>query len=255
MLARKTKPDAEVRQEERIFIPKMNVKMMDSILRHSSQPRLFVKKEITTLMDLERMSPKGKRGKIAAHSQDKANELKDHFEMNQAMLHKVSDAERIQELLRSVVVNKIEKDIELYKHMPTLKERQKHLENVINEYCSNFDTFRRLFSNPRHDAFVEKKLLALVSRESLEEIEKEKSKRDSLDLVKKELVFKNYETMRNDISSRETMLEACNSLDKMIDESKAKLSRYTTDKIECSVNIKNFHQEIVQLVNKVRNED
>lgn len=245
ILARKTKTDNEVRQEERIFIPKMNVKMMDSIMRHTSQPRTFASREITTLMDLQRLSPKNKNGKANPEAMAKEKELKDKFEMSQVMLNKASDAERIQDLLRSVVINKIEKDLELYKKMATLKERQKYLETVIKEYCGNFDTFRRLFSNPKHDSFIEQKLLTLVSKDSLEDIEKEKSKRDSLDLIRKELVFKNYETMRNDISARETMLEACGSLEKLIEESKSKVSRYTTEKIDCSMKIKYFHQEMV----------
>ena len=244
-LARKTKNEIESRQEERIFIPKLNFKMVDSIMRHVSQPRTFNKKEIATIMDLQRMAPKIRSGKNDPDMIAKARELKTHFENSQALLHKASDIESIQELLKAVVINRIEKDLEEYKQMATLKERQKYLENSIKEYISNFDTFRKIFSNPRHDSFVEGSLLMLVSKDSLEDIEKQKIKRESLDIIKKEVVFKTYEALRNDITSRETMLEAVQSLDKLIVESREKISKFTAEKIEWSLKIKDFQQEQV----------
>lgn len=251
-LARKTKAEIETRQEDRIFIPKLNVKMVDSIMRHVSQPRTFNKKEIVTIMDLQRLAPKVRKGKYSdPDNAAKAHEMKSHFEASQALLHKATDIESIQELLKAVVINRIEKDLEEYKQMPTLKERQKHLEASIKEYCSNFDTFRKIFSNPRHDSFVDKSLMILVSKDSLEDLEKQKIKRESLDLVKKEIVFKTYEALRNDISSRETMLEACHSLDKLIEDSRQKIAKYTTEKIECSSKIKDFQQEMVIKFNLV----
>ena len=39
LLARKNKSDKQSMQEDKIFLPKMNVRMMDSIMRHSSKPR------------------------------------------------------------------------------------------------------------------------------------------------------------------------------------------------------------------------
>lgn len=254
-LARKTKSgETETRQEDRIFIPKLNVRMVDSIMRHVSQPRTFNKKEIVTIMDLQRLSPKFKKGKVDPDTIAKAREMKTHFEASQALLHKASDTESIQELLRAVVINRIEKDLDEYKQMPTLKERQKHLESSINEYCSNFETFRKIFSNPKHDAYVDQSLMTLVSKESLEDIEKHKIKRESLDTNKKEAVFKTYEALRNDISSREMMLEACSSLDKLIQETRAKISKYTSEKIECSSRIKDFQQELVNESKQVRHE-
>lgn len=245
MLARKNKTESEVRQEDRIFIPKMNTKMMDSILRHSTQVRTFKSKDAATFMDLERMTPRHRKGKVDAEALARDKELKENYEMSQTVLQIASNAEQIQELLKNVVINRIEKDMCKFKSMPTLKERQKYLEFLIGEYCSSFDSFRRLFNNPKYDSFVENKLLILVTKESLEEIERQKTKRDSLELIKKELVFKNFEALRNDISSRETMLEAYHSLDKLIEDSKLKLSRLTKEKIEVSLKIKSYQQEIV----------
>jgi hypothetical protein len=39
LLARKNKPEKDSRQEDKLSLPKMNVRMMDSILRHTNQPR------------------------------------------------------------------------------------------------------------------------------------------------------------------------------------------------------------------------
>lgn len=39
LLARKNKPEKDTRQEDKLSLPKMNVRMMDSILRHTNQPR------------------------------------------------------------------------------------------------------------------------------------------------------------------------------------------------------------------------
>lgn len=41
-LQRETKKDNENNPEDRIFIPKMNVKMIDSIMRHDNKPRKFM---------------------------------------------------------------------------------------------------------------------------------------------------------------------------------------------------------------------
>ena len=234
----------------------MNVRMIDAIMRHQSHPRVFGKREIKTIMELERISPKVKKGgRLDVEATELANQLKNNFELSQALLNRVSDVERVQELLRAVVVHRIEKELEQYKRMPTLKDRQKHLDSIINEYISNFDSLRKYFTNPKQDSFVEKKLMSLVTKESLEDIEKEKSKRESLEIIRKEMVSKHYESIRNDISSRETMLEAFQVLEKMIIDSKTKITRYTNDKIEWSKAIKDFQQEVASFCNLVRYEN
>lgn len=82
--------------------------------------------------------------------------------------------------------------------------------------------------------------MPLVTKESLDDIEWEMKKRESLDLIKGDLVIKNYETLRNDISSRLTMLEAYHAIDRLIEESKTKIHNFTLEKIDNSSRIKDF---------------
>ena len=277
MLARKNKPEQESRGavEEKIFIPKLNTKMMDSIMRHSSNPRQFGKKEILTIMDLERMSPKAnKKGRLEGDALVKAREMRHNFEMSQSLLAMLSDVERSQNLLRTVVLHKIEKELDHFKNLATLAERQKYLERFIKEYISNFDVLRKIFSNQKHDSFIENHLMNLVTKESLDDIERTKKKKElpdeplpSLESMtdaktakaaeahakftavlkqsRKDLVLKNYETIRNDISSRLTMLEAYHAIDRLLEESKKKINEYKVEKIECSQRIKDYNQERV----------
>jgi len=239
LLARKSKPE-DTRQEEKIFMPKLNVRMVDSIMRHTSQPRTFAKKEMLTIMDLQRSQAQGRE-----HDKKPEDLVVEriHFEISQQMLHLLSDGEKCQELLRSIVINKIEKEIAVYKSMPSQKDRQKHLELFIKDFIGNYEALRKYFTNPQHDSFIENNLLQLVTKDSLDEIEKAKKKRDQTDFHK-EIAIKNYESIRNDISSRLTMLEAYHAIDKLIAESEQKIEKYSKEKIECSIKIMNYCQDV-----------
>lgn len=74
-----------------------------------------------------------------------ARELKAQFEISQSVTNSLTDTERSQELLKAIVIHKIEKELPEFKKIQSLKERQKYLEPFINEYVSNFDTLRKLF--------------------------------------------------------------------------------------------------------------
>ena len=216
-----------------------------------------MKKEALTIMDLQRMSPKSKKGNVTRNEIEafaKVQELKAQFQISQSILHMLSDIETCQELLKVVVINKIEKELEVFKATPSLKERQKRLEGFINEYISNFDTLRKVFSNSKYDQFIEKDLMNLVSQESLEDIEKSKLKKVSVDMHAKELLLRQYELIRNDISSRLAMLEALNAMDRLIEDSEAKIEQYNKEKIEYSTKVKEYNQEIVAAPHSVRHE-
>jgi hypothetical protein len=206
-------------------------------------------------MDLQRMSPKNKKGLVTKHELEafaKMQELKAQFQISQSILHMLSDIETCQELLKVVVINKIEKELDVFKSMTSLKERQKRLEGFILEYISNFDTLRKVFSNSKYDKFIEKELMNLVSTDSLEDIEKSKIKKVSVDMHAKELLLRQYELIRNDISSRLAMLEALNAMDRLIEESEAKIEQYNKEKIEHSLKIKEYNQDIVVSAHSVR---
>ena len=208
-------------------------------------------------MDLQRMSPKSKKGMVTKNELEafaKVQELKAQFQISQSILHMLSDIETCQELLKVVVINKIEKELEVFKSMSSLKERQKRLEGFIHEYISNFDTLRKVFSNSKYDKFIEKDLMNLVTLESLEDIEKSKLKKVSVDMHAKELLLRQYELIRNDISARLAMLEALNAMDRLIEESEAKIEQYNKEKIEYSLKVKDYNQEIVVVDDSVRHE-
>ncbi len=208
-------------------------------------------------MDLQRMAPKTKKGMVTKDELEafaKMQELKAQFQISQSILHMLSDIETCQELLKVVVINKIEKELDIFKSMSSLKERQKRLEGFIHEYIANFDTLRKVFSNSKYDQFIEKELMNLVSLESLEDIEKSKLKKVSVDMHTKELLLRQYELIRNDISSRLAMLEALNAMDRLIEDSEAKTEQYNKEKIEHSLKIKEFNQEMVATADPVRHE-
>jgi hypothetical protein len=208
-------------------------------------------------MDLQRMAPKTKKGMVTKDELEafaKMQEIKAQFQISQSILHMLSDIETCQELLKVVVINKIEKELDIFKSMSSLKERQKRLEGFIHEYIANFDTLRKVFSNSKYDQFIEKELMNLVSLESLEDIEKSKLKKVSVDMHTKELLLRQYELIRNDISSRLAMLEALNAMDRLIEDSEAKTEQYNKEKIEHSLKIKEFNQEMVATADPVRHE-
>lgn len=208
-------------------------------------------------MDLQRMAPKSKKGIVTKHELEafaKVQELKAQFQISQSILHMLSDIETCQELLKVVVINKIEKELDVFKSIASMKERQKRLEGFIHEYISNFDTLRKVFSNSKYDQFIEKDLMNLVSLESLEDIEKSKLKKVSVDMHAKELLLRQYELIRNDISARLAMLEALNAMDRLIEESEAKIEQYNKEKIEHSLKVKEYNQEIVADDDSVRYE-
>lgn len=160
------------------------------------------------------------------------------------MLNALSDIEKTEAILKQIVINKIEKEIDYFKSMSLLKDRQKYLESYIKANVSNFGSLRKLFSSSANDAFIEDNLMNLVSKESLEDIERAKAKRESPENAKIELISRNYETLRNDISSRLTMLEAYHAIDELINSSKKKIEECKKEKIECSLRIRDYHQEI-----------
>lgn len=205
-------------------------------------------------MDIQRLSPKSKRDTRNPDNDAffKIQELKSKYQVSQTILHMLSDIDTCQKLLKDVVINKIEKEMEVFKGFETLKERQKHLEGFINEYIGNFDSLRRVFSNTKYDKYIETDLLVLVSQEGLEDIEKQKNKRSMVDMAAKEQLLRQYEAIRNDITNRIVMLEALNSMDRLIDESEVRIEQYTQEKIDHSIKIKDFNQEVVGRVNQVR---
>src|SRR3990167_97792 len=161
-------------------------------------------------MDLERNSKKKQTGGSLVDDElvEKARIMKQNFEVSQHMMNVMSEIERSKEVFLTVVVNKIEKEILHLKKLEDLKDRQRYLESIIKDCIGKFDTLRKIFSNTRKETFIEDVLMNLVTKESLEDIEKQMKKRELAKVDQRESAIKSYDLLRQDISNRNTMLDA-----------------------------------------------
>lgn len=170
--------------------------------------------------------------------------MKQNFEVSQHMMNVMSEIERSKEVFLTIVVNKIEKELPHLKKLEELKDRQRYLESIIKECIGKFDTLRKIFSNTRKETFIEDVLMNLVTKESLEDIEKQMLKREISKVDLKESAIKSYDLLRHDISNRTTMLDAYQVLEKLIEESKQKIIAHKMDKIECALRVRSHQTEV-----------
>jgi hypothetical protein len=206
-------------------------------------------------MDLQRNAKKKLSSSNSGEEDvDEKNQLiKQNFEVSQHMLNILNEIERSKEVLHTIVVRKIEKELPQLKMLDDLKDRRLYLEVIIKECVGKFETLRKIFSNTRKDTYIEDVLMNLVTKESLEDIEKQMKKREATKYDHNEAAVKTYDLLRHDISNRTTMLEAYQVLEKLIEESKEKIILHKMDKIECALRIRAYQSDVKERLDASHN--
>jgi hypothetical protein len=264
LLARKNNPQKPKMNDDRIFIPNLNEKMMDSILRQTDKVSrvsgwltigTFEKKEILTLMDFQRNAKKKSHSPntVEEDTDEKNQILKQNFEVSQHMMNILNEIERSKEVLYTIVIRKIEKELPQLKILDDIKDRRLYLEVIIKECIGKFDTLRKIFSNTRKDTYIEDVLMNLVTKESLEDIEKQMKNRKANKNVHNEATIKTYDLLRHDISNRTVMLDAYQVMEKLIEESKEKIIYHKMAKIECALRIRAYQSEVKERLDASQN--